>query len=50
MPIFIKGPKNIIMPNTQLKISLKNKEIEDSGKKIVCLFIEAKKQDLKLRK
>ena len=46
----LKVLKNIIMPNTQLKISLKNKEIEDSGKKIVCLFIEAKKQDLKTEK
>ncbi len=44
----LKTLKNIVKPDTQLKISLKNKELEDSDKKIVCLFVEAKKQDFKI--
>lgn len=44
----LKTLKNIVKPDTQLKISLKNKKLEDSDKKIVCLFVEAKKQDFKI--
>ncbi len=46
----LKTLKNIVKPDTQLKISLKNNELEDSDKKIVCLFVEAKKQDFKTEK